>query len=106
MPDIIVTVPKHEIEHCKQSKFGLDGLFDRAWWRLPTWPKRFEQMVDRIGFVIEGAIRFIATDAWLDEREDAPVVEWDVESIKEIEPIPMKGFRGFRYYDLPDSKEG
>ena len=99
--DIIVTVPKDDVTYTRDAKLGYRfNDFTRAHWRLPNEPRRFIQTESRVGFVWDGAIRAVAEEAFLDDEGGTTVVVWKVSKVYFCRPIPMKGFRGFRYYDL------
>ena len=103
MNGIIVTVPKADINYCMKDKFafGDEDPCIEAWWYLSGTPRQLDDEYSfRIGFVFDGGIRVVA-DAWLDD-EGNPT--WCPVHCCEIELIPMKGFQGFRYYDLDDVK--
>ena len=107
MADIIVTVPKDEVRHFLEDKLDVER-FNMCWWYLPSTPRNFNYN-DRVGFVINGALRYIAENAWLDFDGAGDGVTamacFRPENVWQCEPIEMKGFRGFRYYPLGPEKE-
>jgi hypothetical protein len=118
--DIIVTTPKSEMENAKREAEFVErecGSFFRA---LPQHPKRLGTG-DRIYFVEDGFIRghgtvfsilFRAGDLPVGERCQATGRKWKGKCIVHYNrwkwlknPVPMKGFQGFRYMDSPSVPE-
>lgn len=87
--DIIVTIPmKYDFQH----KIELEDKGYTLYWFIGKRPKDTESG-DYIYFLQDGAIRWkaIIHQVWKDEV--------DFTNVMNVRPtIPMKGFRGFRYY--------
>lgn len=100
MADIIVTVPKDQVQHFMDIKVpAID-----AWWYLGQRPKHL-QPGDLIGFVFTGAIMYAATVTFIEKNESG---KWEVhfEDCGWIKPIPHEHFRGFRYFDIEEHVYG
>ena len=99
--DIVVTVPKGEIEHFEKDKVSIVRQGGEAWWFVRNFPLKSNDE-DQIYFVLNGAIRWVAHIHTLDRRRDG--YQWRdaivFTAINKVDPpIPMKGFQGFGYYD-------
>jgi hypothetical protein len=100
MNTIIVTIPKNRLTEVEREEAEVARRLAAGekdimyYWTIPTEPMR---RVERIYFVWDGAVR-----AWHEiieiERIDDVRVYMKPEIHKLKNPIPMKGFRGWRYF--------
>jgi len=88
--DIIIYTTPDTLEHKK----GADG-FEEYYWYLSK-PPKFFKIGDKVYFATKGFIRgyFVCNDF---SRYGDETVCWNKNTWKEIEPIPCKPFRGFKY---------
>ena len=104
--DIIVTVPKSEIEHFWEET---DEIFDQEFWNIGKVPRKLE-IGDYIYFVVEGKcvarakVNHIEDNneqqcEWTDRFWSGCQIFWNKEDFEEIEPFEYKGFQGFRYFN-------
>lgn len=102
MSDIMVTIPKTRLKQVEQEEREVaEGLArGEKWtyhWDMGRLPAEIEKG-DRVYFVWNGAVR-----AWHKVIEIEPPWTdngcrlWLDPVIHKIEPVPMMGFRGFRY---------
>ena len=96
MADIIVTVPKDQVEHFLEDKMPAP----EAWWYLGRKPA-YLQIEDSIGFVFKGAIRYAGTVTSIEPTKEG---RWEIhfQDCGGIDPIPHEPFRGFRYFDIEE----
>ncbi len=116
---IVVTVPKSQQDYVLGTKFTQGSGY--IYWRLPQLPRALEaprwSQVSYRYFVWDGAVRsrfsimdFIDKDGWpvwdlSPPNIDVPgpaVLLFATSHHRLEEPVPMKSFRGFRYYEPPD----
>lgn len=113
--NIVVTIPKKMLPQIEREeklvrKLERHGTPCTFFWKIGRKPKKLIPG-DRCYFVWDGAVR-----AWHTVIGFAKDVKCDMtgilhsgicvvlgSKINEIEPVPMKGFRGFRYYGKSDS---
>lgn len=109
--DIIVTTPKNEIEKSKQEaeqiKEDGGGLYFRRFNRLPC----LLNIGDRIFYTEDGYVRGFAVvndivqknamgcDTTGRQYPKGYYAFMDASTWKWIDPIPYKGFQGFRYFE-------
>jgi hypothetical protein len=104
MTDIVVTLPR---------QYGLDHLHDKnqacfegltTWWDFARLPKKLES-TDKVFVVFDGEVLQYFTILEINKEEKKVYFE----EVREIKPIQMKGFQGFRYrkfeYEEASSKE-
>lgn len=109
--DIVVTIPKNRLETVEEEESRVvEGLKKgEKWhffWSLGRMPKRADDL-ERCYFLWGGAIRAYHNIDWFDEDMECEHTGNFYEGvcvvldpiIHNIKPIPMKGFRGFRYYE-------
>ncbi len=123
---IIVTVPKSQYDHVLNKKFKFKGA-GVIWWSLPQLPRESIMLdsegyvrLERCYFVWDGAVRawhqiedFIDEDdfsiqgcpRWVGDPIPGPAVVMISTHHRLREPVPMKSFQGFRYYE-PKLEEG
>jgi len=117
--DIIVTTPKSQMANAAQEaeecKAANGGYYFR---RLPTYPFKLKPKGGRVFYVEDGYIRGYAVtcDLFRNEHESwtcettgityppGVFVVMTATSWTWIDPIPMKGFQGWRYLHIPKSK--
>ena len=103
MADIVVTIPK--------GYFDEPGFYTKDTFRIGRRPKRLEEG-DTIFLVYQGEVLYRAYfDGFIDDVDcGATENYWDginleFSDFKELEkPVPLKGFRGFRYVDRLPAK--
>jgi len=109
--DIVVTIPKTRLKLVEEEearvaegmKKGEDWMY---FWSIPTEPRNAGHG-DRMYFVWEGAVRAYHVILGFDENRRCDhsrvlfpgLVAVLKPEIHEIKPVPMKGFRGYRYID-------
>jgi hypothetical protein len=100
--DVIVTIPKRRLaevaaEEEQVKKWLAEGENGVVyWWALARPPRKLEDG-DRCYFVWDGAIRAWHEVLYVEEDYDGRAKLILDPVIHSIEPVPMKGFRGFRY---------
>lgn len=103
MEAIIVTIPKSRLaavekEEAQVARAIADGERDIIYyWTLPTEPVR---RAERIYFVWNGAMR--AYHDLIEINHEDGVRAYMKPEIHHIKPVPMKGFRGWRYYQVSE----
>jgi hypothetical protein len=96
--DIIVTIPKSKLAEVEAEEADVERRLAAGeaedlllyYWQMGRVPKN---PIRRIYFVWDNAIRAYHEVLSVEE----PRI-WMKAKIHPIEPIPMKGFRGYRYY--------
>jgi len=108
--DIVVTIPKKEAANIeKEERWAEENKYTtaRCFWKVSGVPKKLKRG-DRVYFVENGMItsynEFMYCD-W-DLTCDVTGREWpglnlvmDIPAVILKKPVPMKGFRGFRYIE-------
>ncbi|GAG53555.1 unnamed protein product [marine sediment metagenome] len=118
--DIVITVPKSELKNIEQEEkwakgeMGDGGLVECYWQigrkpkHLRGWSELKDDEEDRVYFIHDGMIvnynvfREFTWDAHCDVTgRDWPGLNLLMEtpSVPVTPPVPMKGFRGFRYIE-------
>lgn len=99
MNDIIIYTTPGILEHKKRNGRADHRKF--CYWKFHNFPKKIPDNWSgtKIYFATKGFIRgyFVLFDMSLMNR-DTDELTWHSESWKDIEPIPIKPFRGFKYY--------
>jgi hypothetical protein len=107
--DIIVTTPKGEIKNAaEEAKRALDGMVSHYFRKLSTYPSKLI-VGDKVFYVENGFIRGFAIvegianskgeacDTTKKNWSDGVYVWMRCNTWQWIDPIPMKGFQGFKY---------
>ena len=104
--DFIVYTMPDTLEHKKRD--GRMNAHKFCYWGLKNYPSRLSELEDndfefddvRIYFATKGFIRgyFVLRDVG-HINHDSNEVTWYSESWKDIPPIPIKHFQGFKYAD-------
>lgn len=105
--DIIVTIPKNKFKDIeKEEAWAKKHKNAQCFWKISKIPKKLKKG-DKVYFIENGAIKSYNIFIGIDEDCKCEVTgtEWpglnlimEAPSITLKKPIPMKGFRGFRYY--------
>lgn len=129
MTDIIIYTTEEVLEHKKRDGIGKKGCY--CYWTFKNKPQKLKRF-DRVYFAVKGFImgsfkihdicgnreglspphyyssekdKSITQEESLDSRSDNVEIHFFSESWKDIKPIPIKSFQGFKYADkVPELK--
>jgi len=104
MRDIVVTIPKSRLEAVAAEEAIVERAVSRGeafnyFWKVGRLPKEIPR---RIYFVWEGAVRAFHEVNRMTVVGGAKI--FMATKIHDIEPIPMRGFQGRRYFDESESR--
>lgn len=115
MADIVVTIPKAKLAKVEAEERRVQRAMARGetgwryFWKMRRFPK---ELPWRVYFLWDGAVRAYHETLFVEVRTSNPMLRfwtnmaeaenptriWLKPKIHEIPPIPMKPFRGFRYF--------
>jgi hypothetical protein len=99
---IVVTIPKNRINQVEAEEADVARRMEAGekdiiyWWSIPTEPVN---RVERIYFVWDGAVRAWHEIIEINHENGVRVyMKPEIHTLKD--PIPMKGFQGWRYFEV------
>lgn len=108
--NIVVTIPSKELKNVESEEEKVEKMVSQGekgwvyWWRISSMPRK--KNVKRIYFLWDGAVRAYHEVMYISPcglNTGGPEVIM-LPKIHKINPIPMKPFRGYKYFNVENGK--